>query len=163
MDTWSVGKVVRGDRSTGEESELSATLEAEAERISSESGVPVDIHLSDGHGFDGLHTALAVVTVLAGGVGGGILAAVGKDVWSRVKRLVRKAKEAEYRCTVVVVRKIGDTEIRYRCEVDRIEDVDRMVKALENGHADVAPSGAPSGTEPVVLRLDDDGVWKPAR
>ena len=137
---------------------MSVGLEVEAERISSECGVPVDIQLSEGRSFDGVDTAFAVVTVLAAGVGGGILSALGGDVWTRIKRLVSRAKEAEYQCTVVVVRRIGDAEVRFRCEVDGPEDVDRLVKALENWH----PAAAANADEPIVLRLDADNVWKPA-
>ncbi|MFB4318380.1 hypothetical protein [Actinomadura sp. 21ATH] len=139
---------------------MSGTLEAEAEQISSESGVPVDIHLSEGRGFDGVSTAFAIITVVAGGIGGGILTAVGEEVWSRIKRLVSKTKEADYQCTLVVVHKTGDTEFRFRCAVDGPEDVERVVRALQDGDAPPAPHNAAG--EPVVLRLDDDGTWKPA-
>lgn len=139
---------------------MSGTFEAEAEQISSESGVPVDVRVAEGRGFDGADTALVVVTVLAGGIGGGILSAVGSDVWARIKRLVHRAKKSDYQCTLVVVRKIGETEIRYRCDLDRPEDVDRVVTALQDAQADAAYGGG-SG-EPIVLRLDVDDVWKPA-
>ena len=51
---------------------MSAALENARELISSEARARVDIRLSEGHGFDDPHAALAGVTMLAGNVGGGV-------------------------------------------------------------------------------------------
>lgn len=135
---------------------MGSTLEAEAEQLGAESGVPIELHLSAGRGFDGADTAIAVLTVVVGAIGGGALSAVGGDVWSRIKGLLRRTREARYSCTVVLVRQVGDTEVRYRCEISSSEDLDAMIAALDSKHT--APAGAAG--EPIVLRLDGDGVWK---
>lgn len=128
---------------------------AEIEELTARFDIPVELHESRGRRFDGVSTVTTILMIGAGGMGAGVLSAVGTDFWSGVKSLVgRLRREPDSECVVTIIYVDGGREVHLICEITGPPDIDRLVAALRDS---VPGRGEPEGT---TYRLDDTGVWK---
>jgi len=136
----------------------------------SESDVQVDVQHVESRGFDGVESVINVITLAAGGVIGGLTAAIGESVWKGVCKIVRdlinKRKNKEdsqiggrkERIMIVVVSGPPGERLKYSCEIQDERDVEKFATSVREVEA-VDRSGS-CGAE-VHKRFDIiDGEWK---
>jgi hypothetical protein len=136
---------------------LGAELAVEAKEISAEFAIPVDVDVSWRRGFDGMATAVAVITIVVSGVGGGLLSSIGSDFWSLIKGIFRKVEQQErIDCQVIVIHRDSDREIRFMCRTNQQTDIDRLIAAL----GDVRRLPQADDHADLTFDLDADGNWR---
>jgi hypothetical protein len=122
--------------------------------------VSVDVQQVESRGFDGVDSAINVITIVASGALGGLTAAIGESVWSGVRGLVGRLKskrEGNIRTIVVLVSTSPQGELRYTCEVEDERDVDTFATSI----AEVESTDRLPHPHKENLRYDIvDGEWR---
>lgn len=103
-------------------------------------------------GFDGAETLMYVITAFAGGVTSGLLAKIGEDLWTGVRKIAgslrQRARGKATRTVAVVVQDSADGPIRFRCDLDDDLTADALAEAFRVVETD-------DGTEVRILPVED--------